>query len=208
MMKLSTIPTLLLFLSSEAYASESRRMRSVKIYSSTPQRNAEFGKDIVDPYIGLPDEREERGLKKDKNPSTEETLPVLPTLEMSMPSGTSSSMSMSLSHPPLKGSSSTGENGVVPNQRGLKGKKPSDESVPAPTLEMSMPTGASLSMPVESFSYSLEGSSSSSTGENDILIRRRAAEEETYNGAMMTDCCSAISAATIVTVIVGVVALV
>ena len=53
-----------------------------------------------------------------------------------------------------------------------------------------------MSMPAQSFSYSLEGSTS--TEENDVLIRRRAAEEETYSGAMMTDRSSALIAAAVV----------
>mmetsp|Transcript_18789 Transcript_18789/g.27871 ORF Transcript_18789/g.27871 Transcript_18789/m.27871 type:complete len:218 (+) Transcript_18789:225-878(+) len=217
MMKLSTIATTtatLLLLSSEAYAAHeetstrTRRMRSVKIYSSTPQHNEEFGKDIVDPYIGLPDEREQRGLLKHNKPSVVESVP-LPTanLEMSMPTAdTSMPAHQSLSYP-LKGSTSTAENDVIPYQRGLKHNKSSTGSVPNPTLEMSMPTGAS--MPVQSFSYSLEDSTSTEAEENDVLIRRRAAEEETYNSAMMVDHSSvAAAAAAIVSAIAGVVALV
>jgi len=216
-MKLSTIATTtatLLLLSSEAYAAHeetstrTRRMRSVKIYSSTPHRNEEFGKDIVDPYIGLPDEREQRGLLKHNKPSVVESVP-LPTanLEMSMPTAdTSMPAHQSLSYP-LKGSTSTAENDVIPYQRGLKHNKSSTGSVPNPTLEMSMPTGAS--MPVQSFSYSLEDSTSTEAEENDVLIRRRAAEEETYNSAMMVDHSSvAAAAAAIVSAIAGVVALV
>eukprot|EP00985_Skeletonema_marinoi_P012366 scaffold5949_cov90-Skeletonema_marinoi.AAC.4 len=111
----------------------------------------------------------------------------------------------SLSYP-LKGSTSTAENGVLPYQRGLKHNKSSTGSVPNPTLEMSMPSGAS--MPVQSFSYSLEDSTS--TEESDVLIRRRAAEEETYNSAMMVDHSSVVVAvaAAIVSAVAGVVALV
>jgi len=181
-------------------------MRSVKIYSSTPQHNEEFGKDIVDPYIGLPDEREQRGLLKHNKPSVVESVPLpTPNLEMSMPAGTSMPV-QSLSYP-LKGSTSTAENDILPYQRGLKHNKSSTGSVPNPTLEMSMPSGAS--MPVQSFSYSLEDSTS--TEENDVLIRRRAAEEETYNSAMMVDHSSVFAAVTvtaIVSAVAGVVALV
>eukprot|EP00984_Skeletonema_dohrnii_P001686 scaffold549_cov150-Skeletonema_dohrnii-CCMP3373.AAC.3 len=215
MMKLSTIAATtatLFLLSSEAYAAHeetstrTRRMRSVKIYSSTPQRNEEFGKDIVDPYIGLPDEREQRGLLKHNKPSVVESVPLPPpNLEMSMPAGTSMPVqSLSLSYP-LKETTSTAENDVLPYQRGLKHNKPSNGSVPNPTLEMSMPTGAS--MPVQSFSYSLEDSTS--TVEKDVLIRRRAAEEETYKSAMMVSHSSVfVVAAAIVSAVAGVVALV
>ncbi len=217
-MKLSNIATTttLLLLSREAYASHeetsthTRRMRSVKIYSSTPQRNPEFGiKDIVDPYIGLPDEREleQRGFaKRHKKPSAVSVPNPIPSLEMSMPAVTSMpSQSQVLSYP-LKGSTSTKENDVLPYQRRLKKQsKPSAEKVSVPTLEMSMPTGASMPVQTQSFSYSLEDSIS--TGENDILIRRRAAEEETFSSAMMTSGSSAIAAAAIVSAIVGAVAL-
>ena len=216
-MKLTTIATTtatLFLLSSEAYAAHeetstrTRRMRSVKIYSSTPQRNEEFGKDIVDPYIGLPDEREQRGLLKHNKPSVVESVPLpTPNLEMSMPTaGTSMPAHQSLSYP-LKGSTSTAEDDVLPYQRDLKHNKSSTGSVPSPTLEMSMPSGAS--MPVQSFSYSLEDSTS--TEESDVLIRRRAAEEETYNSAMMVDHSSAFAAVTvaaIVSAVAGVVVLV
>jgi len=219
-MKLTTIATTtatLFLLSSEAYAAHeetstrTRRMRSVKIYSSTPQRNEEFGKDVVDPYIGLPDEREQRRLKHNK-PSVVESVPLpIPNLEMSMPTAdTSMPAHQSLSYP-LKGSTSTAEKDVLPYQRGLKHNKSSTGSVPNPTLEleMSMPTGAS--MPVQSFSYSLEDSAS--TEESDVLIHRRAAEEETYNSAMMVDHSSssafaAVTVTAIVSAVAGVVALV
>ncbi len=212
-MKLSTIATTttLFLLSGRAYASyeetstHTRRMRSVKIYSSAPQRNAESGKDIVDPYIGLPDEREQRGLvERHKKPSAVSLPNPISSLEMSMPAGTSMSLSQSLSNP-LKGSTSPGD--VLPYQRVLKGSKSSAEEVPVITLEMSMPTGASMSMsmPVQSFSYSLQDTLS--TGENDTLIHRRAAEEETFNSAMTIDR-SSTAAAAIVSAIVGAVAFV
>mmetsp|Transcript_11827 Transcript_11827/g.18163 ORF Transcript_11827/g.18163 Transcript_11827/m.18163 type:complete len:218 (+) Transcript_11827:161-814(+) len=216
-MKLSNIATTttLLLLSSEAYASHEEtsthtlRMRSVKIYSSTPQRNPEFGKDIVDPYIGLPDEREleQRGLaKRHKKPTAVSVPNPIPSLEMSMPAVTSMpSQSQVLSYP-LKGSTSTKENDVLPYQRRLKKQsKPSAEKVSVPTLEMSMPTGASMPVQTQSFSDSLEDSIS--TGENDILIRRRAAEEETFSSAMTTSGSLAIAAAAIVSAIVGAVVL-
>jgi hypothetical protein len=60
-MKLSTIAAALLL--SNASAAQVGRMRKEKIYSSTPQGNVEFGRDaVVDPYLGLPDERGQRGL--------------------------------------------------------------------------------------------------------------------------------------------------
>jgi len=93
-MKLSTIAAALL-LSSEAYAAqEVGRMRKVKIYSSsTLLRNVELGRDVVDPYIGLPDERGQRGLEKQ--------LPVPPiALEMSPATSlTDQSFSLELSMP-------------------------------------------------------------------------------------------------------------
>ena len=142
-MKLSTIAATLLLLG-ESYATAHKdtsasRMRSVKLYSSSPQH------DVVDPYIGLPDEREQRSLE-----------------ELSMPLA---------------------------------------------TLEMSMPTATASFTDDQSFSYSLEDSTS--TEKNDVLIRRRAAEEEIYNSAMMVDHSSVFAAvAAIVSAVAGVVALV
>mmetsp|Transcript_1310 Transcript_1310/g.2006 ORF Transcript_1310/g.2006 Transcript_1310/m.2006 type:complete len:144 (-) Transcript_1310:141-572(-) len=104
-MKLSTIAATLLLLG-ESYATAHKdtsasRMRSVKLYSSSPQH------DVVDPYIGLPDEREQRSL--------EELSMPLATLEMSMPNATASftdDQSFSYS---LQGSAPTGENAVLPS---------------------------------------------------------------------------------------------
>jgi hypothetical protein len=161
MMKLTTNAVVAaLFLSSEAYASHeetstrtrTRRMRSVNIYSSTPQHN-ELDKDIVDPYMGLPDEREQRDLKRSKP---------------------------------------------------KKKPKPSKGSAPDPVLEMSMPTAA-IAPDVQSFSYSLQDSTS--TEESAGLPHRRA-EERTYNSAMMTGHSSVVSAATIVSAIAGLAAFV
>ena len=212
-MKLSTVAAALL-LSWEAYASSheetltrtTRRMRSVNIYSSTPRRN-ELDKDIVDPYIGLPDESEQRGLAKHSKPKPKpsvESVPNPTTLEMSMPTAASVSMSahQSLSYP-LQHDSTLQV--FVPEQRGLKkGSKPKPSKGGVPTLEMSMPTGASMP-DVQSFSYSLQDSTS--TEENAGLPHRRA-EELTYNSAMMTGHSSVVSAATIVSAIAGVAALV
>ena len=103
-MKLSTIAATLLLLGESATAhkdTSTSRMRSVKLYSSSPQH------DVVDPYIGLPDEREQRSL--------EELSMPLATLEMSMPTATASftdDQSFSYS---LQGSAPTGENAVLPS---------------------------------------------------------------------------------------------
>jgi len=53
-----------LLLSSEAYAAQVGRNRKVKIYSSSSlRRDPAVGRDVVDPYIGLADEREHRHLQ-------------------------------------------------------------------------------------------------------------------------------------------------
>ena len=142
-MKLSTNAVVAaLLLSWEAYASHeetstrtstTRRMRSVNIYSSTPRRN-ELDKDIVDPYIGLPDESEQRGLAKHNKPKPSvESVPNPITLEMSMPTAASVSMSanQSMSYP-LQHDSTL--HVFIPEQRGLKKgskPKPSKGSVPS-----------------------------------------------------------------------------
>ena len=137
----TTIAATLLLLG-ESYATAHKdtsasRMRSVKLYSSSPQH------DVVDPYIGLPDEREQRSLE-----------------ELSMPLA---------------------------------------------TLEMSMPTATASFTDDQSFSYSLQDSTS--TEESAGLPQRRA-EERTYSSAMMTGHSSVVSAATIVSAIAGVAAFV
>jgi hypothetical protein len=115
-MKLSTIAAALL-LSSEAYAAqEVGRMRKVKIYSSsTLLRNVELGRDVVDPYIGLPDERGQRGLEKqlpvppialEMSPATSSNDKSF-SLEMSMPA--TSSNDQSVPYLPVQG----GANAVV-----------------------------------------------------------------------------------------------
>lgn len=91
--KLSTIAAALL-LSGEACAqvvkkSKTRRLRKVRIYSpSSLRRDVEFDRDVIDPYIGLPDERELR-------PRKEHPQPIVANLEMSMLSVSSLEMSMS-----------------------------------------------------------------------------------------------------------------
>ena len=74
-MKLSATAATL-YLLGESYAAAHKgtstsRMRSVKLYSSTTEHG------VVDPYIGLPDERRQRSL--------DELTMSLTTLEMSMP---------------------------------------------------------------------------------------------------------------------------
>jgi hypothetical protein len=114
MMKLSTIATALILSSGEAYAAPrvvettKRRMRSAKLYSSTPQRDVEFGIDIVDPFIGLPDEREQRGLEELSMSTTSVT-----SLEMSMPTAASMTNQMSFSYPLQGPPTSTGEDAAV-----------------------------------------------------------------------------------------------
>eukprot|EP00984_Skeletonema_dohrnii_P023922 scaffold13023_cov155-Skeletonema_dohrnii-CCMP3373.AAC.2 len=85
-----------------------------------------------------------------------------------------------------------------------KKPKPSKGSAPDPVLEMSMPTAA-IAPDVQSFSYSLQDSTS--TEESADLPHRRA-EERTYNSAMMTGHSSVVYAATIVSAIAGVAAFV
>ena len=77
-----------LLLLSEVHAAQKvgGRRRTVKIYSSSTIRSGESGTD-VDPYLGLPDERDERKLKKD---AVVEEIAVPPVESMSM------SMSMSV----------------------------------------------------------------------------------------------------------------
>ena len=215
-MKLSTSTVAAaLLLSWEAYASHeetstrtstTRRMRSVNIYSSAPKHN-ELDKDIVDPYIGLPDESEQRGLAKHNKPKPSvESVPNPITLEMSMPTAASVSMSahQSLSYP-LQHDSTL--HVFVPEQRGLKkGSKPKPSKGSVPTLEMSMPTGASMP-DVQSFSYSLQDATSTDESAG-LPHHRRAAEEGTYNCDMMIGHSSVVAAAAIVSAFAGVVALV
>eukprot|EP00984_Skeletonema_dohrnii_P035548 scaffold35453_cov255-Skeletonema_dohrnii-CCMP3373.AAC.2 len=68
-MGFSTIIATALLLSSEACAAQvlaetkTHRRRKVKIYSSSSIRRGELSRGAVDPYLGLPDEREERHLQ-------------------------------------------------------------------------------------------------------------------------------------------------
>eukprot|EP00577_Skeletonema_sp_RCC1716_P033449 CAMPEP_0113402108 /NCGR_PEP_ID=MMETSP0013_2-20120614/17078_1 /TAXON_ID=2843 ORGANISM="Skeletonema costatum, Strain 1716" /NCGR_SAMPLE_ID=MMETSP0013_2 /ASSEMBLY_ACC=CAM_ASM_000158 /LENGTH=257 /DNA_ID=CAMNT_0000287417 /DNA_START=8 /DNA_END=781 /DNA_ORIENTATION=- /assembly_acc=CAM_ASM_000158 len=68
-MGFSTIIATALLLSSEACAAQvlaetkTHRRRKVKIYSSSSIRRGELSSGAVDPYLGLPDEREERHLQ-------------------------------------------------------------------------------------------------------------------------------------------------
>ncbi|KAL7492755.1 hypothetical protein ACHAWT_001768 [Skeletonema menzelii] len=104
-MKLSIIvATLLLLGESNAAApkeTSTRRMRSVKLYSSAPQH------DIVDPFIGLPDESGQRGLEVHSMPLS---MP-LTALEMSMPTASLTDQSFSYS---LEESAPPRENEVLP----------------------------------------------------------------------------------------------
>ena len=76
-------------------------MRSVKLYSSTLEH------EVVDPYIGLPDERrEKRSLEAHSMPLT--------TLEMSMPSLAAASLTDQSFSYSLEDSALAGENAVLP----------------------------------------------------------------------------------------------
>ena len=98
MMKLSTLAAAALLLSGEAYAqvveTTPRRLRKMNIYSSSSlRRDTEFGRDVVDPYLGLPDEREQRHLENDGVVITgvlwegSMSIPIasIPSLSFSMP---------------------------------------------------------------------------------------------------------------------------
>ena len=104
-MKLSIIVAALLVLGESNAAAHketsTRRMRSVKLYSSTLEH------EVVDPYIGLPDERrEQRSLEAHSMPLT--------TLEMSMPSAAASSLTDQSFSYSLEDSTPAGENAVLP----------------------------------------------------------------------------------------------
>jgi hypothetical protein len=87
MMKLATIAAALL-LSSEANAAKVGRNRKVNIYSS----KSEVSRETTDPYLGFPDEREQRSLQEG-SVSLEASMPAeigsvaigSVALEMSMP---------------------------------------------------------------------------------------------------------------------------
>jgi hypothetical protein len=91
MLKLATIATALL-LSVEANAAKVGRNRKVNIYSS----KSEFGRETVDPYLGFPDEREQRSLQEGSV-----------ALEMSMPAATGS-VALEMSTPAAIGSVAIG----------------------------------------------------------------------------------------------------
>ena len=105
-MKLSTTVAALLVLgesNAAAYKETStRRMRSVKLYSSTLEY------EVVDPYIGLPDERrEQRSLEAHSMPLT--------TLELSMPSAAAASVTdQSFSYSLEDSAPAAGDNAVLP----------------------------------------------------------------------------------------------
>mmetsp|Transcript_10609 Transcript_10609/g.21202 ORF Transcript_10609/g.21202 Transcript_10609/m.21202 type:complete len:143 (+) Transcript_10609:50-478(+) len=102
-MKLPIAATLLLWASNATAHKDTSasRMRSVKLYSSSTQH------DVVDPYIGLPDEREQRSL--------EELSMPLATLEMSMPTATASFTNDQSFSYSLQGFAPTVENAVLPS---------------------------------------------------------------------------------------------
>jgi hypothetical protein len=119
-MKLATtvIATALL-ISSKAFAVKVERNRKVKIYSSTLVLKS-VKDDIVDPFLALPDEREQRGLQElsmsmsssigsvpmsmsssiGSVPTTIGSMP-LTTLEMSMPATIGCVATQSFSYPPV-----------------------------------------------------------------------------------------------------------
>ena len=102
-MKLSTTAATL-YLLGESYAAAHKgtstsRMRSVKLYSSTTEHG------VVDPYIGLPDERRQRSLE-------ELSMPVT-TLETSMPTTAARLTDQSYSYS-LQDSAPAAENAVLP----------------------------------------------------------------------------------------------
>mmetsp|Transcript_9538 Transcript_9538/g.14574 ORF Transcript_9538/g.14574 Transcript_9538/m.14574 type:complete len:103 (-) Transcript_9538:218-526(-) len=74
-------------------------MRSVKLYSSASEH------DVVDPYIGLPDERKQRSL--------EELSMSMTTLEMSMTTDPASLTDQIFSYS-IQGPVPAGENAVLP----------------------------------------------------------------------------------------------
>jgi len=90
-MKLATIAAALL-LSVEANAAKVGRNRKVNIYSS----KSEFGRETVDPYLGFPDEREQRSLQEGSV-----------ALEMSMTAATGS-VALEMSTPAAIGSVAIG----------------------------------------------------------------------------------------------------
>ena len=169
-------------------------------YSQQDSISASTAFDVVDPYIGLPDERKQRDLKHNSKPKPGRYPTSAPTLEMSMPTGAS----MSSSYPLKQESTSTEGNDAMIRRRELgkgkgKGKRPKPTS--APTLEMSMPTGASMSM---SISYSDQDSASEEENvDPSSMLHRRAAEEHT-SAARISDY-SSVVVVSMVSLIAGVV---
>ncbi len=96
----------LLLLSSEAYAAQTtinQRRRKVKIYSSSSIRRGEVSKDATDPYLGLPDEREERHLDVPVTSCMSVSIASMsmPALASSMPALASSMPALAASMPAL-----------------------------------------------------------------------------------------------------------
>ena len=85
---------LLLLIEANAAQKVSGRRRTVKLYSSTTQSGESGTDEVVDPYLGLPDEREERQLAVEEN-----ALPPVENMSMSMSISMSMCISMSMSVP-------------------------------------------------------------------------------------------------------------
>ncbi|KAK1732799.1 hypothetical protein QTG54_016511 [Skeletonema marinoi] len=92
-MRFFTIIATALLLSSEACAAQvleeakTQRLRKVKIYSSSSIRRGELSSGDVDPYLGLPDEREERHLQEEGGVSV--AIASMPdNLSFSLPTST------------------------------------------------------------------------------------------------------------------------
>jgi hypothetical protein len=111
MMKLATIAAALL-LSSEANAAKVGRNRKVNIYSS----KSEVSRETTDPYLGFPDEREQRSLQEG-SVSLEASMPAeigsvaigSVALEMSIPVAVGSMAGLSMP----AGEGGLGANAVV-----------------------------------------------------------------------------------------------
>jgi hypothetical protein len=117
-------------------------MRKVKIYSSssTIVRNVELDTDVYDPYIGLPDEREQkRGLEEQLSMPRAGSISTT-TLEMSMPATrlTDQSFSLEMSIPAL-----------IALEMSMPATRLTDQSF---SLEMSMPA---TSLTDQSFSLEM-----------------------------------------------------
>jgi hypothetical protein len=176
MMKLATIAAALL-LSVEANAAKVGRNRKVNIYSS----KSEFGRETVDPYLGFPDEREQRSLQEGSV-----------ALEMSMPAATGS-VALEMSMPAASGSVAIGSVALEMSMPAATGSV----AIGSVALEMSMPTAigsmAGLSLPAGEGGF----------GANAVIA---AAESADSSSAMTMGHSAAV--ATIVSAIAGVAALV